>query len=448
MRFFQYPKDAEAIRKKFLTAVEKHPDIERSVERIIASVRKNGDKAVLEFTRRFDHVTLTEKSLKVPETDLQKAWKGLNPDVREVIRLAAKRIRDFHVHQAQTGYRLKDNTGSWLEYRITPISSVGLYVPGGTAAYPSTLLMNAIPARIAGVKDIVIVTPPGPKGRVNPLILGTAWFLGLKNVYRVGGAQAVAALAFGTKTIPKVDKIAGPGNIYVATAKRMLYGIIDMDMIAGPSEILVIADSSAPLSFIVADLLSQAEHDPLSVAVLIYIGDLDQEMFRKELSRQLSLAPRKEIIRKSLNARGMILGVKTRRDAVTLANLKAPEHLEILVKNPMQIVPELRNAGALFVGPFTPETIGDYVAGTNHVLPTMGTARFFSPLSVSSFSKATSILSFTRKGLESLARASIRFAEEEGLPSHAQAVKIRMNSQCSPEPQPMKNVKFKMKNLK
>jgi len=428
MKFFQYPKDADAIRKKFLTAVRKYPDIEQSVERIIASVRKNGDKALLKFTRRFDHAALTEKSLRVSVADLKKAWKGLSPDVREVIRLAAKRIWAFHAPQAQTGYRLKDRTGSSLEYRIAPLASVGLYVPGGTAPLASTLLMNAIPAQIAGVKEIVVVTPPGPGGRINPLILGTAWFLGLKKVYRVGGAQAVSALAFGTQTIPKVDKVAGPGNIYVATAKRMLYGIIDMDMIAGPSEILVIADSSAPLSYVVADLLSQAEHDPLSAAVLIYIGDLDQEAFLKELKRQIALSPRKEIIRKALKHQGIVVKVKTRRDAALLANLKAPEHLEILVKNPMRIVPELRNAGALFVGPFTPEPIGDYVAGTNHVLPTMGTARFFSPLSVSSFSRATSILNFTRKGFESLAKASIRFAEEEELPAHAQAVNIRMNS--------------------
>jgi histidinol dehydrogenase len=288
--------------------------------------------------------------------------------------------------------------------------------------------MNAIPAKIAGVKEIVMVTPPGQGGKINPVILGTAHYLGIKHVYRIGGAQAVAALAFGTETIPRVDKVVGPGNIYVATAKRNLYGIIDIDMIAGPSEILVIGDSTAPYSYIVADLLSQAEHDPLALSILIYIGKLNLTAFKKELKHQIDKAPRKKIIQQSLKRQGTVVVVKTRAQAIELANLKAPEHLEVMTKNPEKLVGRLRNAGAIFLGPYTPEPIGDYVAGPNHVLPTAGTARFFSPLSVTSFMKGTSVLHFTKKDFRKLAKPAIDFAEEESFPAHAQAVRVRMES--------------------
>lgn len=428
MLFLDYPAKMHAVKKRLITSFEKQPEVERSVERIVTQVQKKGDMAVFEFTRKFDRVALSAKNISVSPTEMNKAWKTLPPALRSVIELSADRIRDFHSRQIHKGYAIKDKTGSRLEYRISPLSSVGLYVPGGTAAYPSSLLMNAIPAQLAGVKEIVMVTPPGNGGKVNPVILGTAHFLGLKKVYRIGGAQAVAALAFGTGTIPKVDKIVGPGNAFVAAAKRMLYGVIDIDMIAGPSEILVIADKTAPLSYIVADILSQAEHDPMAVAMLIYIGKLDMPGFKRELKFQVERSPRRKIIEQSLKAQGIVVTVKTRAQALELANLKSPEHLEIMVKNPEKMIKSLRNAGAIFIGPYTPEPLGDYVAGPNHVLPTSGTARFFSPLSVSDFTKATSILQFSRKGFENLARATIMFAEEEGLWAHAEAVKVRLES--------------------
>ena len=428
MRFLEYPAYGPMILKRFAQKELRQPEVERSVKRIIAAVRKRGDRAVLEFTRRFDRVALSRENMAVSPSEMRKAWKTISPEMRFIIESAGQRIEKFHAPQRQTGYILKEKSGSKMEYRITPLSSVGLYVPGGTAAYPSSLLMNAIPAKLAGVEEIVVVTPPGPGGETNPAILGTAHFLGSKKVFRVGGAQAVAALAFGTGTIPRVDKVVGPGNAYVAAAKRILYGVIDIDMIAGPSEILIIADAGAPLPYIAADLLSQAEHDPLAVTVLIYIGKLDAGAFKKELNRQIEMSPRKEIIRKSLKGQGTVVTVKTRRQAVELANLKAPEHLEVMVKNPEKMIPLLRNAGAIFVGPFTPEPIGDYMAGPNHVLPTAGTARFFSPLSVSSFTKATSILNFTQKGFQQLAGSAMDFAEEEGLPAHARAIEVRLES--------------------
>ena len=428
MLYLEYPADETKIRKRFIFTETRQPEIDRSVERIIGSVKKRGDKALLEFTKRFDGVNLSPTRLRVSPPELREAWRGLTPKLRGIVKLAAKRIEKFHAPQKQTGYETREPGGSVLAYRISPLSSVGLYVPGGTAAYPSSLLMNAVPAKLAGVREITMVTPPGSKGKVHPFILGTAYYLGLRKVYRVGGAQAVAALAFGTKIIPRVDKVVGPGNAYVAAAKRSLYGIIDIDMIAGPSEILVIADTTAKIPNIVADLLSQAEHDPLAVCVLIYIGRLDKKTFQRELRRQVERSPRREIIRNSLKSQGMVVTVKTRSQAVELANLKAPEHLEVLARNPDKLAPKLTNAGAIFVGPYTPEPIGDYVAGPNHVLPTGGTARFFSPLSVSSFTKATSILKLTPKDFSKLANPAIQFAEEEGLPAHANAVRLRLES--------------------
>ncbi len=426
MLFLKYPDDTDAVMRRLSSSEAKSAGIECAVERIISSVRKRGDSALREFTRRFDNVSLKKSELRIPPSQMKKAWKSLKPEVRTAIELAARRIEKFHARQKFAGYVMRDPTGARLEYRISPLNSVGIYVPGGTAAYPSSLLMCAIPAKLAGVKDIIIVTPPGRDGNINPLTLGTAYFLGLKKVYRIGGAQAIAALAYGTDTIPRVDKVVGPGNIYVTTAKRILFGVIDIDMIAGPSEILIIADSSAPLKYIVADLLSQAEHDAEAVPVLIYVGALDVAAFKKELTRQVRAAQRKAIIRRSLARRGTVLMVRTRKQAVKLANMKAPEHLELLIKKPETLVSQITNAGAIFVGRFTPEPIGDYVAGPNHVLPTAGTARFFSPLSISSFTKATSVMQFTQRGFMKLAPAAIQLAEEEGLPAHANSIKVRL----------------------
>jgi len=426
MRIFQYPASAEEVKRRLSATVSRQPAIEKAARGIIAGVREGGDTAVVEFTRQFDHASLTAERFRVPPVEMRRAWQKMHSKVQCAIRMSAVRIKKFHTPQKPTGYIIKELPIGRLEYRISPISSVGIYVPGGMAAYPSSLLMTAIPALLAGVGHIVITTPPDAKGNVNPVVLGTAHFLGLREVYRIGGAQAIAALAFGTKTIPRVDKVVGPGNAYVATAKRLLYGIIDIDMIAGPSEILIIADDSAPLSYIVADLLSQAEHDPLAVPILIYVGSLNERAFCGELKRQIADSPRSAIIRRAIDGHGMVIVVRSFAQAVELANMKAPEHLEVMVRRPEEIIPRLKNAGAIFVGQFTPETVGDYVAGPNHVLPTMGTARFFSPLSVMAFMKATSILRFTREGIKKIGPAAICLAEEEGFPAHANAVRIRL----------------------
>ena len=428
MKYLAYPRDEKEIRKRLFTHGREDPDIIHSVQNIIDEVRSKGSEAVLSFTRKFDGVKLMEDDLQIPEKKMREAWDQLDSEIQTAIETAAARIRRFHEPQKPESYELTEDDETSLQFRVSPLHSAGLYVPGGTAAYPSSLLMNAIPARIAGVKDIVIVTPPGKEGEDNQLIIGTAWYLGIKRIFRVGGAQAVAALAFGAGPIPKVDKVVGPGNAYVAAAKRLLYGTIDIDMIAGPSEILVIADASSSTPFVVADLLSQAEHDALAVPVLIHVGEMDREFFEKELERQIAKSPRKDFIRKSLEGQGTVVTVENRKQAVEIANLKAPEHLEVITKDPEELVPQLENAGAIFVGAYTPEPIGDYVAGPNHVLPTLGTARFFSPLSVTSFMKSTSILKFGKTGFRNLAGHAIRIAEEEGLNAHAEAVRIRLDN--------------------
>jgi len=426
MLFLQYPRDKKKLQERFRIQIQRDPRIEKTAIEIIDKLAREGDRALVHFTEKFDKVKLTNRTLRVTRSELKAAWDSLRYEMQSMIRKCARHIREFHKHQQVRGYSIRKLTEATLSYRMRPLSSVGIYVPGGTAAYPSSLLMNAIPAQIAGVPEIVAVTPPGPKRAVNPLILGAAHYLGIEKLYRVGGAQAVAALAFGTRTIPRVDKVVGPGNAYVTAAKRHLFGVIDIDMIAGPSEILVIADDSSPMSYIVADLFSQAEHDTLAVPILIYIGKLDRGAFLKEIDRQLETAPRRKIIMESLENQGICVTVKTRNQAVELANLKAPEHLELLARKPGELVDRLVNAGAIFVGPYSPEPLGDYVAGPNHVLPTGGTARFFSPLSVSSFMKATSILRFTKQGFRQLASTAAMFAEEEGLPAHARAVRMRM----------------------
>lgn len=426
MEYYEYPAQSEEVKKRLFNEGSEDPAIRSRVLDIINTVREQGDKGVLELTRKFDGVDLAEEEMRIPEQVLEKSWNEMSEEIKSSIEIAARRIRRFHEPQKPAGYTLEEATGGKLEYRISPLSSVGLYVPGGTAAYPSSLLMNAIPATVAGVEKIVVVTPPGQEGNPNTSILGTAYFLGIKEVYCIGGAQAVAALAFGTGVIPRVDKVVGPGNAYVAEAKRLLYGVIDIDMIAGPSEILVIADETAPLSYIISDLLSQAEHDVMAVTTLIYIGKMDREAFEKELEERVISEPRQDFIRKALEGYGTVVEVETSEDAVSLANMKAPEHLEVMTKEPEKILPGLKNAGAIFVGQYTPEPVGDYVAGPNHVLPTLGTARFFSPLSVTDFMKGTSILNLTEKDLDNLGPEAIRLAELEGLSAHANSIRIRL----------------------
>ncbi|HPB30579.1 MAG TPA: histidinol dehydrogenase [Candidatus Sumerlaeota bacterium] len=426
MRFLQHPKDNIELARYVFNVDRDDPKVEASVKKIIRDVRVGGDEAVLEYTKRFDGVRMTPAQMAVPVPELRKAWEGLEPGIRAAIEIAADRIRRFHEFQKPAGYVLKDRIGMRMEYRIAPLRCVGLYVPGGTAAYPSSVLMNAIPAQIAGVDEIIMCTPPGKDGIINPAILGAAWFLGLKKVFRVGGAQAVAAMAWGTETIPRVDKVVGPGNAFVAAAKKLLYGRIDIDMIAGPSEILIIADKSSPMPYVVADLLSQAEHDTKAVVTLVHVGPMNKKAFLAELERQVEASPRRDFIREALKNQGTVILADSVESAILLANERAPEHLEVMIPNAARIAKLLRNAGAIFIGPYTPEPIGDYVAGPNHVLPTVGTARFFSPLSVTDFTKATSVLELSRPGFEKLAGPAITLAEKEGLHAHAESVRIRL----------------------
>ena len=425
IRFYTYSKDKKTIQRILGKRLALDDSKLRAVAKIVKSVQDKGDAALLEFSARFDGVTFkSARNLIISESALKKAWQSTPLPIQNALKTAAERIRAFHKKQIPAGWSIIEENGIRLEQRFIPLESVGVYVPGGIAAYPSSVLMNVIPAQIAGVERIVMVTPP-LKGKSSYTILAAAHLLGIKEIYQVGGAQAVAALAFGTRTIPRVDKVVGPGNIYVACAKRLLYGIIDIDMFAGPSEIMVVADSSVAYSFIVADMLSQAEHDPEAVAIAVIIGALKKEMFMDELSRQLKTAPRRDIITKSLKANGMVIQAPDRKTALALINLKSPEHLELMVRDPEIMAKKVRNAGAVFLGQFTPEVIGDYVAGPNHTLPTGGTARFFSPLSVFDFIKMNHVVDFSEEAFMQYAGTAEILAECETLFAHANAVKIR-----------------------
>lgn len=400
-------------------------DVSEIVAGIIAQVKARGDQAVLEYTRQFDKVDITAGELRVSADELQEAYGKVDAELVEVIRRARQNIQAFHEKQKENSWFSPEQEGVLLGQMYTPIEKVGVYVPGGTAPLPSSVLMNVVPAKVAGVKKIVMVTPPAKDGSVNPAILVAACEAGVDEIYRVGGAQAIAALAFGTETIPKVDKIVGPGNIFVATAKKQVYGACDIDMIAGPSEIAIIADETANASFLAADLLSQAEHDVLASAILVTTSEKLAEAVRQEIVRQCALLERKDTAEKSIGTYGAIVVVETLEEAVGMVNALAPEHLELCVSEPFSLLSSIRNAGAIFLGHYAPEPLGDYFAGPNHVLPTNGTARFFSPLNVADFIKKTSIISYTRKALERVKEDVIRFAEAEGLTAHANSVKIR-----------------------
>ncbi len=406
---------------------EQNQEIEETVAEIIRQVRDQGDQALRAYTARFDRVDLTE--LQVSAEEIQAAWESREPSFREILNQAAENIRDFHCRQLRTDIVYTRPDGVLLGQRFLPISRVGIYVPGGAAAYPSSVLMNAIPARLAGCERIVMVTPPGPEGRVNPDILAAAGAAGVGEIYRVGGAQAVAALAYGTETLPQVDKIVGPGNIYVATAKRQVFGQVAIDMIAGPSEILIIADNTANPRYVAADLLSQAEHDPLAAPVLITTERGLAEQVARELEQQLAELPRAEIARRALQGQGKIILAPYLEQAIALANRLAPEHLELCVADPLALLPLVKNAGSIFLGHDTPEALGDYWAGPNHVLPTAGTARFSSPLSVDDFIKRSSYLRFSKEALTAAAPAVTAFAEREGLEAHAASVRLRLEDQ-------------------
>lgn len=394
------------------------------VQAIIDDVQQRGDDAVREYTLRFDGCC--PDCLEVPKTLLAKAAAETDPDFYQSLVLAAENIRAYHQKQLREGYRIQKENGVVLGQRIRPLARVGLYVPGGTAAYPSSVLMNAIPAKLAGVGELVMVTPPGKDGRPNPDILAAAAVAGVDRLFLIGGAQAVAALALGTQTIPRVDKIVGPGNIYVATAKKLLYGRVDIDMIAGPSEILIVADSSANPAYLAADLMSQAEHDPLASAILLTTDQRIAEATREELIKQSSSLSRREIIARSLKDYGAIIVCPDTDTMLELANRIAPEHLELMVQNPFDLLEGVQNAGSVFLGSYTPEPMGDYFAGPNHVLPTSGTARFFSPLSVDDFVKKSSYLYYTKEALQADSTHVVRMALREGLTAHANAVTVRM----------------------
>lgn len=397
------------------------PEVVRSVSAIIEDVRTRGDAAVRAYTERFDGVSL--ESFYLSEAERKKLTEKVPEDLRRTIRAAADNIRAFHEPQRQSGY-IRAREGVVMGQRVIPLERVGLYVPGGTAAYPSSVLMNAIPAKVAGVDYLVMVTPP-KAGGISPAVAYAAEVAGVDAILTVGGAQAVAALAYGTESIPRVDKVVGPGNLYVAMAKKLLYGTVDIDMIAGPSEVLVIADAGATPAFVAADLLSQAEHDPMAAAVLITTSETFAQRVCGEIENQLKALPRREIVEKSLAAFGAALVVDTLAEAVKIANRIAPEHLELAVRDPFALLGAVKNAGSIFLGDYTPEPLGDYFAGPNHVLPTNGTARFASPLSVESFVKKSSYIYYSQEAFEAVETEVERFALAEGLSAHANSVTVR-----------------------
>lgn len=394
-----------------------------AVNEILENVKANGDKAVLEYTVKFDGKA-PEKA-EISKEEIDKAIEKCDSFFVKALEDAAKNIRDFHERQKQQSWLTAKENGVIMGQRVRGLERVGLYVPGGTAAYPSSVLMNAIPAKIAGVKELIMVTPPSKDGTPNPDILAAAKIAGVDRVFLMGGAQAVAALAYGTESVPKVDKIVGPGNIFVATAKKLLYGTVDIDMVAGPSEILIVADETANPKFLAADLMSQAEHDVLASAILITTSAEIAEQTKTELTKQCAVLSRKEIIEKSLKDFGAIIICDSMDKAVDFANRLAPEHLEMCVENPLEYIGRMDNAGSVFLGNYSPEPLGDYFAGPNHVLPTSGTARFFSPLSVDSFIKKSSFIYYTENALRDCKDKVVSLAETEGLTAHANSIKVR-----------------------
>jgi len=398
-------------------------DVTPIVSAIIKDVQLRGDEALREYTQKFDGVLL--QSFEIEKSAIENAYNTVSPKIISSLKRASENIRIFHERQKRESFIVTKQDGSVMGQRIRGLKRAGLYVPGGTAAYPSSVLMNAIPAKVAGVEELIMVTPPSRDGTVNPFILAAAKIAGVDRVFAVGGAQAVAALAYGTETIPKVDKIVGPGNIYVATAKRLVFGLVDIDMIAGPSEILIIADETASPKYLAADLMSQAEHDVMASAVLITTSSKLAEETFVELERQLKTLSRSEIIKQSLENFGAAIICESIADCVTIANEIAPEHLELMVEAPMQLLGSIDNAGSVFLGQYSPEPLGDYFAGPNHVLPTSGTARFFSPLSVDTFIKKSSFIYYTKAALESGKDDIITLAEAEGLTAHANSISVR-----------------------
>ncbi len=415
--------DASDIFMRSLT----QPDVEKTVADIIADVRENGDAAVLKYTQRFDKAALT--TLEVTAEELDAALASADPKLIVILKKAAANIEVFHSRQKREGFVINGDNGVVTGQRILPLERVGVYVPGGTASYPSTVLMNCIPAKLAGVREIVLTTPPSPDGTISPDILAAAKIGGADRIIKAGGAQAVAALAYGTKSIPKVDKIVGPGNAYVAEAKKQVFGRVAIDMIAGPSEILVIADDTATPGYVAADLLSQAEHDKMASAVLVTTSADLAEKVAAEIERQITALPRREIARVSIDDNGQIIIADSLEQALAISNALAPEHLELCVEKPFELLEGVTNAGSVFLGHFCPEALGDYYAGPNHTLPTLGTARFSSPLSVDDFIKKSAFTYYTPEALSCVGGDIAYFAGREGLDAHARSVTIRLEQE-------------------
>lgn len=406
-------------------AIQDSLRFEKEVRSILLHIQRRGDKALLYYIKRFDGLRVSIDQLRVKRSDIRKAYQKVPQEYLNTLKRSAHRIRRFHKLTFKKWSEPMREKGILLGRVMRPLERVGIYVPGGKASYPSTVLMSAIPAKVAGVSTLLMATPPRPEG-INPAVLVAADLAGVDQIYQIGGAYAIGAMAYGTESIPKVDKIVGPGNQYVATAKRLVYGMVDVDMVAGPSEILILSDGKTPAHFIASDLISQAEHDQRALAILITTSDSHGREVAREIERQLSLLGRKAIARKSLRQKGAILVVKNLWKAIDLANRIAPEHLELCLENPSQYLKAIKHAGALFLGPYTPEAIGDYMAGPNHVLPTGGTARFSSPLSVEDFIKWTNLMQFDKKALRRFAKDLERFTALEGLEGHFKAIQMRL----------------------
>ena len=421
----------EGFQAKFDAIVERGEESGREVEvvvlGIINDVRKRGDEALLDYTRRFDRLECDAAGLEVTQAEIEQAMSQVDEADIAALKLAVERVARFHEKQKQQSWLSTEEPDIMLGQKVTPLAKVGIYVPGGKACYPSSVIMNAVPAKVAGVGEIIMVVP-APGGEMNPHVLTAAKLSGVDRIFRIGGAQAVAALAYGTATVPRVDKVTGPGNIYVATAKKLVFGQVGIDMIAGPSEILVINDGSGNPAHIAADLLSQAEHDELASSVLITTDRSFGEAVAAEVERQLKELSREKIARKSWESFGVIIVAGNLEEAIAFSNRIAPEHLELAVENSFEILPLITNAGAIFMGHYTPEASGDYLAGPNHTLPTGGTARFFSPLSVDDFVKKSSIIHFTKGGLQRVGRDVVRISELEGLDAHGRSVSLRLDS--------------------
>lgn len=406
---------AEAVQKDVITTVDK----------ILSDIREYGDEAVINYTNKFDSVSVNAQNMKVTVDEIKKAYEVVDKKFIEAIKKSKDNIWFYHEKQKQKSWMVTKEDGIMLGQQVRALDTVGIYVPGGTAAYPSSVIMNTIPAKVAGVKKVVMVTPPSKDGSINPNILVAADIAGVDEIYKVGGAQGIGALAYGTETIPKVDKIVGPGNIYVAMAKRSVYGFVDIDMIAGPSEILVISDETGDAKLIAADLMSQAEHDVLASSILVTTSKDLAAKVKEELERQVETLSRKDIIKTSLKDYGAIFIVEDMKEAIEMSNIIAPEHLEVMVKEPFLILGELKNAGSIFLGKYAPEPLGDYMAGPNHVLPTSGSARFFSPLSVDDYIKKSSFIYYSEEGLSKVKDDIVTLAKTEGLTAHANSIKVR-----------------------